>query len=124
MQGFVESLRSLLLLHWRDVGVDVRGDRVAEVLLDDLGVRPRHQEEAGGGVPQCVQVDTGQPGAHGEGLEPAEDVARIERGADLGREQQAGALPDVTGGKPLSRLSFPVLPQGSDGGPGERHGAP
>src|SRR4051794_15365893 len=73
-QRLVEPVRSLALQSGPDVAIDVGGDRVrrvAEVFLDDLGVGAGGQQEAGGGVPQRVQVDALQAGALGQTFEAA-----------------------------------------------------
>jgi hypothetical protein len=63
-RGVEPVSRLALLLGGTDMAVDVRSNgvgRVAQVLLDDLRVRPRRQQEARRRVTQRVQVDPRRP---------------------------------------------------------------
>src|SRR3954462_6580313 len=97
-QRLVEALCGLPSQARVDVAVDVGGDgvgRVAEVLLDDVGVGAGGQQEAGGRVPESVQMNSFEAGTLGEMLEAPQHVARLERRTEVGGEDQAVVPPVV-----------------------------
>ncbi len=55
-----QAVERLLLHRWQDVGVGVEGQRdlaVPQQLLDDLGMNPEREQEAGRAMPQAVEGD-------------------------------------------------------------------
>jgi hypothetical protein len=59
-----QAVECLPLQRWQDVGVGVEGQRdlaVPQQLLDDLGMNPEREQEAGRAVPQAVECDQGHP---------------------------------------------------------------
>ncbi len=69
--------------------VDVERDvdlGVPQSLLNDLGMDPLLEHEAGGGVTQVVEPDVWQPGLRKNPFECCKDVPRILRGAGRRRE--------------------------------------
>jgi len=109
-QQVIDPLRSLPLNVVVDVAVDVGGrsqTRVTQDGLDDLQVHAFAQEEAGGGVPGCVQLQVPHAGPI-EGLGPGPvDVARLERRPERRGEDDPRIDPD-TGSEPLGGLAAPV----------------
>jgi len=85
-QRLVEPVCRLAAQAGTDVAVDVCGDRVrrvAQVFLDDLGVRAGSEQEAGSRVPEGVQMHALEAGPFREELEPPQYVARLQRRPNL-----------------------------------------
>jgi hypothetical protein len=59
-----QAVERLPLHRWQDVGVGIEGQRdlaMPQQLLDDLGMNPEREQEAGRAVPQAVEPDLGTP---------------------------------------------------------------
>jgi hypothetical protein len=92
-----------------DVGVGVERDvyaRVAQKLLDVLGMLNCHEEYRSAGVPEIVQPDIGQPRSLKKRLEvAAQQVRPAHRGARRGREHESVILPERACLEPLLVLA-------------------
>ncbi len=90
-ERLVEPIGRLTLLGMADVAVDVRRDggrRVAQLLLDDLGVRAGRQQGARRGVPKGVQGDPAEAGSSARTSKRPQHGAGLERCTDPGGEDQ------------------------------------
>jgi hypothetical protein len=72
---------------------------------------PLGQHQRGTGVPQLVQMPVPEAGPPADPGEQVGDVVRVERCADLAREDQPVVLPCLTDRHPLGRLTSPVPTQ-------------
>jgi len=87
-----------------DVGVGVEGDpdaRVAESLLDDLGVDSGGQCQGRRRVPEVVQPDQREVGAGHEPPERHHDVVRVQRPPVRIGEDRTGFGPTIADQLPL-----------------------
>jgi hypothetical protein len=89
------------------VRVDVEGKayvRVAQKLLDVLGVDALPEKEFGARVAEVVEANGGQTGTLQEGLERAVEVAPQRGRTDAGREDEAMVSPECAELTPLALL--------------------
>lgn len=103
-----------------DVLIEVLGDPgrgVAELPGHNLYIDARLERQRRSGVPGRVELDHRQPGLRREFAEPAGDVVRVQRLAELVGEHPAGVRPRLTGGQALALQQRPVRPDGFDGAP-------
>lgn len=99
-----------------DVAVAVEGEggaAVAEPVGDALGVLALGDQQGRVEVPEGVQRDLRDPGLLAQVVERAEQVAGVERRADLGAEDEVVIFPAGAAGRSLSGL--PRLVGGQDG---------
>jgi len=69
-----------------------------------------------------VEVHARQAGTDSQGLKPAQHVSGLQGRADLGREHQSRALPELPGCKLFCGLALAVIAHGRGGGVGEWDG--
>ena len=101
--------RALLTLNPVSVRVLTGDDaRMAQHLRDDVEVRALGQHQGGSGVSQLVQMPMAKTRTSADPGEHMRDVVRVERCANLAREDQAVVLPCLTDSDTVLGLTDPM----------------